>query len=68
MSPLLTDTLTKTCDAIEEYLIEYPKTYAHCLTEIRAVYDAIVTLRRKLDDPLGYPVCQGLDAQQEDAL
>jgi hypothetical protein len=62
---MLADTLTETCDAIEEYLIAYPETYAHCLEEIRAVYAAIVTLRRKLDDPLGYPVCQVLDAEEE---
>jgi hypothetical protein len=51
---MISDTLSDACDQIEEYLINYPDTYGDILPEIRAVYDAMRTLQRKLDNPIGW--------------
>ena len=51
---MIADTLSDACDEIERYLTDYPNTYATCLSEIRTVYDAMRTLQRKLDNPLGH--------------
>lgn len=48
---MISNVLAEACDAIEEYLVACPETYAHCIEEVRAVYNAMVTLRRKLDNP-----------------
>jgi hypothetical protein len=73
---MISEVLAEACAAIEYYLTEMPDTYADILDEVRAVYDAMATLQRKLDNPLGHWDYQaptpcvycGLPAMEHDVL
>jgi hypothetical protein len=73
---MISDVLAEACAEIERYLTEMPDTYADILDEVRAVYDAMATLQRKLDNPLGHWDYQaptpcvycGLPAMEHDVL
>jgi hypothetical protein len=51
---MISDTLSEACAEIERSLSESPDIYADYFAEIRAVYDAMRSLQRKLENPMGW--------------